>query len=122
MAIYVILSLLAIYGFIHLLCDITLKIKTSSKSCSGKLCFFPTPADEGLEGKIRCIFLGEISEKLKMDGCLYIKLETGDPNRPLVEKLCLEYPRLVLMESINWGRMECNENLKICDKEEVLSG
>ncbi|NLK67975.1 MAG: hypothetical protein GX283_02280 [Clostridiaceae bacterium] len=120
MAVYVIISLLAIYGLFHLISDITLKIKI--KSCSGKLCLLPSPGDEGLEGKIRCIFMEDVSEKLGMDGYLYIKLEKDDPNRKLVEKLSFEYPRLVLMENVNWGRMECDEKLRIYEKEEVSNG
>lgn len=118
MAVCIILSLLAIYGFIHLINDIITKIKTGCKSCGGKLCLLPYPGDEGLEGKIRCIFLEEIAERLGTDGCLYIKLEENDPNKPLVEKLCLEYPRLVLMDNMNWGRME-GEKLTISERERV---
>ena len=64
----------------------------------------------------------DVSEKLGMDGYLYIKLEKDDPNRKLVEKLSFEYPRLVLMENVNWGRMECDEKLRIYEKEEVSNG
>jgi len=110
MVVYVIISLFAVYGFFHLLRDIVIKIKAGSGACSGKLCLVPKPGDESLEGKIRCIFLDEISEKLGTDGCLYVKLEENDPNRPLVEKLSCEYPRLVLLEPVNWGRIDCRED------------
>jgi hypothetical protein len=107
MVVYIIISLFAVYGFFHLLRDIVIKIKAGSGACSGKLCLVPKRGDECLEGKIRCIFLDEISEKLGTDGCLYIRLEEDDPNIPLVEKLSCEYPRLVLLEPANWGRMDC---------------
>jgi len=110
MVVYVIISLFAVYGFFHLLRDIVIKIKAGSGACSGKLCLVPKPGDESLEGKIRCIFLDEISEKLGTDGCLYVKLEENDPNRPLVEKLSCEYPRLVLLESVSWSRMDCRSD------------
>lgn len=71
--------------------------------------FCPHPGDEGIEVKIRSFFLNEVPEKLGTDGFLYIKLEDGDSNRIIVEKLCAEYPRLVLMDNMNWGRMK-NEN------------
>lgn len=105
MAVYIIISLLAFYGLYHLIQDIVIKVRAGCNSCGGKLCLFPHPGDEGLEGKIRCIFLDEISEKLGTDGRLYIHLAENDPNRKLVEKLCGEYPRLVLMDRMNWSRM-----------------
>lgn len=105
MVVYIIISLFAFYGFFHLLRDIVIKIKAGPRACCGKLCLVPNPGDEGLEGKIRCVFLEEISEKLGTDGCLYIKLEDNDPNKPLVEKLSSEYPRLVLLDNMNWSRM-----------------
>jgi len=105
MAVYIIISLLAFYGLYHLIHDIVNKARAGCKACGGKLCLFPHPGDEGLEGKIRCIFLDEISEKLGTDGYLYIYLAENDPNRSVVEKLCREYPRLVLMDRMNWGRM-----------------
>lgn len=111
MVVFIVLSLLAIYGLISLVNDFILKRKVGCNSFGGKLCLCPYPGDEGLEGKIRCIFLGEIAEKLGTNGFLYIKLEENDSNRVLVEKLCDEYPRLVLMDNLNWGRMK-NENLK----------
>ncbi len=83
-----------------------MKVKTGGKNCGGKLCLVPKPGDEGLEGKIRCIFLNEISEKLGTDGCLYIGMAEDDPNKILVEKLSVEYPSLVLLNSINWSKME----------------
>lgn len=106
MAVYIIISLLAFYGLYHLINDVIIKARVGFKSCGGKLCLVPHPGDEGLEGKIRCIFLYELSEKLGTDGCLYIHLAEDDPNRRLVEKLCGEYPRLVLMDGMNWGRMD----------------
>ncbi|MBP7177285.1 MAG: hypothetical protein KBA53_13850 [Thermoclostridium sp.] len=106
MVVYIIISLFAVYGFFHLLRDLVIKIKSGSGECSGKLCLVPRPGDECLEGKIRCIFIDEISEKLGTDGCLYVRLEEDDPNKPMVEKLCCEYPRLVLMEPVNWSRMD----------------
>lgn len=114
MAIYIILSLLAIYGFIHLVNDIIAMVKTGCKSCGGRLCLFPRPGDEGLEGKIRSFFIDEISEKLGTDGCLYIRLEENDPNTELVKRLCLEYSRLVLLDNMNWGRMD-GESLKVSE-------
>lgn len=106
MIVYIIISLLAFYGFFHLLQDITMKIKTGSRACCGKLCLFPQPGDKGLELKIRCIFSNEISEKLGTDGCLYVIMDENDPNRPMMEKLCCEYPRLVLLDHTKWGRMD----------------
>ncbi|NLO38639.1 MAG: hypothetical protein GX115_04075 [Ruminiclostridium sp.] len=107
MVVYIIISLFAMYGFFHLLRDLVIKMKAGSRDCSGKLCLVPRPGDECLEGKIRCIFLDEISEKLGTDGHLYVTLEEDDPNKPMVEKLSFEYPRLVLMEPANWSRMNC---------------
>lgn len=106
MIIYIIISLFAFYGFFHLIRDITIKIKTNSVTCAGRLCLFPQPGDVCLESKIRCVFLDDISEKLGTDGCLYIVLEDNDPNRSLVERLACEYPRLVLLDGVNWSRME----------------
>lgn len=106
MTVYIVISLFAIYGFISLIYDIMAKIKTGCDSCGGKLCFCPYPGDEGLEGKIRSFFMNEVTEKIGTDGFLYIKLEENDPNKEIVEKLCNEYPRLVLMDNMNWGRMK----------------
>lgn len=106
MVVYIIISLLAFYGFFHLLRELTFKIRACSWACSGRLCFIPKPGDEGLESKIRCIFMNEISEKLGTDGCLYIRMEENDPNRPIIEKLCREYPRLVLLDPAIWSRMD----------------
>lgn len=101
MAVYIIISLFAIYGFINLVNDIIAKIKKGCSPLGGKLCLYPCPGDEGLEGKIRTFFMNEVTEKIGTDGFLYIKIEEGDPNRELVERLCLEYPRLILMENLN---------------------
>lgn len=119
MCLYIILSVLAIYGLINLINDIIAKIKTGCNSYGGKLCLCPYPGDEGLEGKIRCIFLHEITEKIGTDGFLYIKLEDNDPNKKLVEKLCEEYPRLVLMDGMNWGRI--NGEKQIINEGEGVS-
>jgi len=108
MIVYIIISALAVYGLINLVYDIMAKIKVGRNSCGGKLCLFPHPGDEGLEGKIRSFFMNEVTEKLGTDGFLYIRLEEDDPNRILVEKLCEEYPRLVLMDGDNWVRMKYN--------------
>ncbi len=107
MVVYIIISLFAFYGFFHFMRDLAIKIRSGSGVCSGKLCLVPKPGDEGLEGKIRCIFLDEISEKLGTDGCLYVRMDEDDPNRPMVEKLSCEYPRLILLDPANWGRMDC---------------
>lgn len=119
MALYIILSVLAIYGLINLVNDITAKIKVGCNPSGGKLCLCPRPGDEGLEGKIRSFFLSEIAERMGTDGFLYIRLEENDPNRKLVEKLCDEYPRLVLMDNVNWGRMYEKEKL---NEEKGASG
>jgi len=108
MIVYIIISVLAIYGLINLVNDIIAKIKVGCNDCGGKLFFYLHPGDEGLEGKIRSFFMNEVTEKLGTDGFLYIKLEENDPNRALVEKLCEEYPRLILMDNDNWGRMKYN--------------
>jgi hypothetical protein len=81
------------------------RIRSGKKVLKGKLCIIPKPGDEGLEGKIRLVFSGDIIEKLGTDGYLYIKMEENDPNQILVEKLSREYPRLVLMNSTNWSRI-----------------
>jgi hypothetical protein len=109
MAVYIVLSVLAIYGLISLVNDIITRIKVGCNSLGGKLCLYPYPGDEGLEGKIRSFFLNEVTEKLGTDGFLYIKLEENDPNRAIVEKLCMEYPRLVLIDDNNWDRMRYNK-------------
>ncbi|NLM11634.1 MAG: hypothetical protein GX213_12825 [Clostridiaceae bacterium] len=121
MVVYIIISLFAIYGFINLINDIIGKIKVGCSSCGGRLCLYPYPGDEGLEGKIRSIFLNEVTEKIGTDGFLYIKLEEDDPNRKLVEKLCAQYPRLVLMDNLNWGRIK-DEKQKISERERVSNG
>lgn len=115
MVVFIILSVLAIYGLINLINDIIVKIKTGHNPSGGKLCLCPYPGDEGLEGKIRCLFLDGITERIGTDGFIYIKLEEGDPNRVLVEKLCEEYPRLVLMDNLSWGRIE-SRDLKISER------
>ncbi len=105
MAVYIIAFLFAFYGVYHFIQDIIFRIKTGSNPSGGKLCLIPHPGDEGLEGKIRCLFINEIFDRIGTDGRLYIKLEESDPNRFLVEKLIQEYPRLVLLDGMNWGRM-----------------
>lgn len=106
MTVYIIAFLFAFYGLYHFIQNIIIRIKVGCNASGGKLCLVPHPGDEGLEGKIRCIFLEEIFERLGTDGCLYIKLEENDTNKTLVEKLTEEYPRLVLMDGTDWGRMD----------------
>jgi|GEM_PF-698820 len=106
MVIYIIITLFAFYGIYHFIQTIITRIKTAKNSCSGKLCLVPKPGDEGLEGKIRCVFMDGISEKIGTDGCLYVAISEKDPNRPVVEKLSAEYPRLVLLDDINWSKIE----------------
>jgi len=109
MAFYIIAFLFAFYGIYHLIQDIIIRIKVGCNAFGGKLCLIPHPGDEGLEGKIRCIFIEEIFERLGTDGRLYIKLERDDPNKSLVDRLQKEYPRLVLLDESNWGRMDSRE-------------
>jgi len=109
MVIYIIISLFAIYGIYHFIQTIITKVKTGSNSCGGKLCLVPKPGDEGLEGKIRCAFMDGISEKLGTDGCLYVGISEKDPNRTVVERLSAEYPRLVLLDDINWSKIEAGD-------------
>ena len=109
MVVYIIISLFAFYGFFHLLRDIAVKIKTGCRQEGGKLCLVPQPGDEKLEGRIRCIFLEEIPEKLGTDSYLYIRIEENDPNKHLLERLASEYPRLVLLDSLNWSRISSRE-------------
>lgn len=106
MAIYTLVILFAFYGLYHFAQDIILRIKVGCNALGGKLCLIPHPGDEGLEGKIRCIFIEEIFERLGTDGRLYIKLGESDPNKALVEKLLKEYPRLVLLDETNWGKID----------------
>lgn len=98
MTVYIIAFLFAFYGLYHFIHEIIFRIKVGCNEEGGKLCLIPHPGDEGLEGKIRSVFICEMCEKLGTNGHLYIKLDENDPNRVLVEKLSKEYPRLVLLE------------------------
>ena len=105
MVIYIIISLFAFYGIYHFIQTIITKVKTGKNSCSGKLCLVPKPGDEGLEGKIRCVFMDGVSKdrNRRLPVRRYFRKGSKQAGR---RKLSAEYPRLVLLDNINWSKIE----------------